>query len=245
MTTQARFAGRVVAVTGAARGLGAALAAAFAAEGAAVVGVDLAGDGLLHADIATAEGNEHMVRTALERHGRLDVLVLNAGLQHKAPVAAFPEGEWDRLQDVLLKGPFLALRAAWSELARTGGNAVVISSTSGIAAEPEKTAYCAAKAGVLGLVRAAALEGGQAGVRVNAIAPGWMRTPMALAQLEAIRARDGLSEEEATVALMTQQPVKRFVELSEVAAAATFLASDAASAITGVCLPVDLGLLAG
>lgn len=239
-----RFAGRVVAVTGAARGLGAALHSAFAAEGADVVAVDLHGDHCLHADIATADGNELMVQTALERHGRLDVLVLNAGLQHKSPVDRFPEREWDRLNDVLLKGPFLALRAAWPELVRRAGNAVVISSTSGIAAEPQKTAYCSAKAGVLGLVRSAALEGGASGVRINAIAPGWMRTPMALAQLDAL-IEAGWSEEDAIVALMDQQPVKRFVELSEVAAAATFLASDAASAITGVCLPVDLGLLAG
>ena len=239
-----RFAGRVVAVTGAARGLGAALRSAFASEGADVVAVDLHGDDCLQANIATAEGNALMVQTALDRHGRLDVLVLNAGLQHRSPIQQFPEDEWDRLNDVLVKGPFLALRAAWPELVRNAGNAVVISSTSGIAAEPDKTAYCAAKAGVLGLVRSAALEGGASGVRVNAVAPGWMRTPMALAQLDAL-IEAGRSEEEAIVALMGQQPVKRFVELSEVAAAVTFLASAAASGITGVCLPVDLGLLAG
>ena len=168
--TMNRFAGRVVAVTGAARGLGAALRTAFAAEGADVVAVDLHGDDCLHADIATADGNAMMVQTALERHGRLDVLVLNAGLQHKSPIQQFPEDEWDRLNDVLVKGPFLALRAAWPELVRNDGSAVVISSTSGIAAEPDKTAYCSAKAGVLGLVRSAALEGGASGVRVNAVA---------------------------------------------------------------------------
>lgn len=236
---------KVVIVTGAARGLGRELRSAFEREGALVVAVDLAGEDCLHADAGTAEGNAEIVRVALQRHGRIDVLVANAGVQHVSPLPEFEEREWDRLNDVLVKGPFLLLRAAWPELVTTRGAAVVISSTSALRSEPNKTAYCAAKAGVLGLVRAAALEGGTAGVRVNAVAPGWMRTEMALAQVRKIADRDNVDEAEATERLLVQQPVKRFVELSEVADAVLFLAGDGASAITGACLPVDLGLLAG
>jgi 3-hydroxybutyrate dehydrogenase len=237
--------GRVALVTGAGRGLGAALRVAFEREGASVVGVDLAGDDCLAADVGTAAGNAEMVRVALERHGRLDALVLNAGLQHESPLPDFGEEPWDRLHDVMVKGPFLALRAAWGPLAETRGSAVVIASTSALRASPGKPAYCAAKAGVLGLVRSAALEGAAVGIRVNAIAPGWMRTEMALGQLRRLADHHGIGEGAALALLLQDQPVKRFVELDEVAEAALFLAADAASAITGVTLPVDLGLLAG
>lgn len=238
------FAGRAVLVTGAHGGLGTVLCRRFAGLGAQVLGVDVAdGDDTYRADVATVEGNDAMVAEALRRFGRLDVLVLNAGLQHVAPLPEFPPERWDALHDVMLKGPFLALQAAWDALSETGGRVVVISSTSGFAAEPSKAAYIAAKTGVLGLVRAAAIDAAAAGIRINAVAPGWMRTPMAEGQIvSAMQA--GLSENEALERLMARQPVKRFVEPDEVAAAVAFLASDAASGITGTCLAVDLGLLA-
>lgn len=236
-------AGRVAIVTGAARGLGATIARDLTAAGATVVGVDLAGSDL-DADVGTAAGNRAMVEETLRRHGRLDILVLNAGVQHVAALDAFAEDEWDRLQDVMLKGPFLALGSAWSALGDDGGGrVVVVSSTSGIAAEPRKAGYVAAKAGVLGLVRTAAIEGGPLGIAVNAVAPGWMRTPMAERQLAALIA-EGLPEDEALERFLARQPVRRFVETEEVAAAVRFLASGAASGVTGACLPVDLGLLA-
>ncbi len=239
------FDGKVVLITGANGGLGVSLVDAFRRAGAQVVGVDREGADCLHADVGTAAGVELMVSSTLERHGRLDVLVLNAGVQHVAPIADFDEDQWDRLQDVMLKGPFLALRSAWDQLVANGGNAVVISSTSAFAAEPLKAAYVAAKTGVLGLVRNAALEGGPHGVRVNAVAPGWMLTPMAEKTVEALIADSGMERTAAIESMLDRQPVKRFVETDEVAAAVLFLASPAASAITGCCLPVDLGLLAG
>ncbi len=120
-----------------------------------------------------------MVATAVERFGRLDILVLNAGSQH---VEAFPDfslAAWDQLQALMCRGPFIAIRAAWSHLiASEHGRIVVIASTNAIAAEPHKAAYNSSKAGVVGVVKTAALEGGRHGLTANAIAPGWMLTPM-------------------------------------------------------------------
>ena len=239
------FEGKVVLVTGAARGLGAEIRRGFASAGADVIGVDIAGDDVVRADVGTAEGVTSMIADTLRLHGKLDVLVLNAGIQHKSPIEEFPDDRWDALHNVMLRGPFQAMRTAWPHLRASRGNIVVISSTSAVAAEPSKAAYVSAKAGVAGLVRAAALDGAIDGIRVNAVAPGWMRTPMAEAQVAELARDRGIPESNAMRLLLDRQPLGRFVELSEVADAVMFLASDRASAITGILLPVDGGLLAG
>lgn len=213
--------------------------------GTTVVRVDLAGTDCLVADIATAEGNDEWVKRALELHGRIDTAVLNAGVQYVAPLPEFPVSEWERLTDVMLKGPFLGLRAVWSELVRRQGSATVIASANTFLAEPNKVAYNSAKAGTLGLIRTAALEGSPVGIRVNGIAPGWMRTPMAERQLAELSAEPGMDEESAAAELLARQPSGRFVELEEVAAVAVFLASDAAAGVNGACIPVDHGYTCG
>src|SRR5262249_53365564 len=146
-----------------------------------------------------------MVAHALREHGRLDGLVLNAGVQHVEPIDTFPESEWDRLTGVMLKGPFLGLQAAWSALAKSSlGRVVVVSSTSGVAAEGRKSAYVSAKAGVLGLVRSSAIEGGAVGIAVNAVLPGWLRTDMAERQLrDAVAA--GRTPDEVWDAMLSRQ----------------------------------------
>ncbi len=233
----------VILVTGSAQGLGKAIAENLQSAGAIVIGVDITGAEVL-ADISLGEGNLAMVDYAVRKYGRLDGMVLNAGVQHVSPIEEFSELEWDRLIAVMLKGPFLGLKAAWSELGKSKlGRVVVVSSTSGVAAEMNKTAYVSAKAGVLGLVRAAAIEGGPSGVSVNAVLPGWLSTEMSRSQLESAVA-EGLSEDEALSRMLARQPVKRFVGTHEVAAAVQFLLSPGASGVTGVALPVDLGLLA-
>ncbi len=239
-----RLEGKVACVTGAAGGLGVSIVEVFEREGASVVGVDVKGDDVLHLDIGTEAGNKAMVEAAIERHGRLDVLVLNAGAQYVAPIPEFPAEEWDRLFDVMVKGPWLAMKHAWPHIARPGGRVVVTASGSSFIAEQYKSAYVAAKHAVLGLVRVAALEGGPLGMTANAVGPGWMRTPMVEDQLAEQMRLHSRSRDEVIESMVERHPVKRFVEPEEVANTIAFLASDEASGINGSFVPVDLGTLA-
>jgi 3-hydroxybutyrate dehydrogenase len=239
-----RLEGKVACVTGAAGGLGVTIVAVLEREGALVVPVDLHGEGCLHLDAGTDDGNRAMVEAALERHGRLDALVLNAGAQHVAPLPEHSEAEWDRLFDVMVKGPWLAMKHAWPHVARPGGRVVVTASGSSFIAERYKSAYVAAKHAVLGLVKVAALEGGPLGMTANAVGPGWMRTPMVENQLADQMRLHGRTRQEVIESMVDRHPVKRFVEPEEVASTIAFLASDEASGINGSFVPVDLGTLA-
>ncbi len=237
--------GRVAIVTGAAGGLGGAALQALRHAGAAVVPVDLHGDDCLIADVATAEGNRQMIDLALERHGRLDILVLNAGAQAMNPIVSYSEADWDRLMNLMVKGPFLAMKFAWPHLTRQpGGRIIVTASTLGLQGAPYKAAYVAAKHAVLGLVKVAALEGAAAGLTANAVAPGWMRTPIADNQIRDHMRLRGISRDEVIAGMVAEQPARRFVETTEVAGLITFLSGDGGSAINGACIPVDTGTLA-
>lgn len=236
---------RVAIVTGAGGGLGAEICRVLKEADLAVLPVDIAGENVLAADVGTADGNRRMVEKALEQYGRLDVLVLNAAVQYVAPLPDFPVEEWDRLMDVVLKGPFLAMKYAWSALtAQPGGRIIVTASTSSFVAEPYKPAYISAKHGILGLVRAAAVEAGPHGLTVNAVAPGLMITGLIEGQLPNQMRVRGCSREEVIAAWTAAQAIKRPVEVREVANMIGFLASPASSGITGACIPVDLGQLA-
>ena len=240
-----RLDGRVAIVTGAAGGLGTVVCQTLTLQGATVLGVDLHGEGCLLADAGTAEGNALMVETALQRHGRIDVLVLNAGVQFMSPIPEFPEQQWDRLHDIMLKGPYLAMKHAWSALtAQPGGRVIVTASVSSFVAEEYKSAYVAAKHGVLGLVKVAALEGASLGLTVNAVGPGGMLTPLIEKQVDDHVRLRGISREEVIEGFASQHAVKRFVDTQEVANVIAFLASSESSGITGACIPVDLGMLA-
>jgi 3-hydroxybutyrate dehydrogenase len=237
--------GRVAVLTGAAGGLGAATVQALRRAGATVVPVDVHGDDCLIADVSTAEGNRQMVEAALERHGRLDIVVLNAGAQAMNPIVSYPVDDWDRLMNLMVKGPFLAMKFAWPHLTRQpGGRIIVTASTVALAGAPYKAAYVAAKHAVLGLVKVAALEGAAAGLTANAVAPGWMSTPLADRQIRDHMRLRGMSQHEVIAAMVAEQPAKRFVDTAEVAALITFLAGDGGSAINGACIPVDTGTLA-
>lgn len=237
--------GRVAILTGAAGALGSAIWQSLQDAGAAVVPVDLRGDGCLTADVGTAEGNRRMVQAALELHGRLDILILNAGVQAMNPIAEYAEEDWDHLMDVMVKGPFLAMKFAWPHLTRQrGGRIIVTSSTLGLEAAPYKAAYVAAKHAVIGLMKVAALEGAPSGLTANAVAPGWMYTPIVEKQIQEHMDLRGISREDVIAGMVAEHPARRFVETEEVAGLVTFLASDAASAISGTCIPVDTGGLA-
>jgi 3-hydroxybutyrate dehydrogenase len=231
--------GKVALVTGALGGLGKAIVAELRKRGAEVHGVDIAGDDVFHADLATASGNRDMVGHVLKKTGRLDILVLNAGSQYVAPIEDFPDTEWERLRALMMDGPFYAMKAAWPALRKSSsGRVVVTASTSSFMGAPGKTAYTAAKHGVLGLVRAAALEGAPHGVTVNAVAPGWMDTSMMRGQLEVQAATMGISKDEVIARFRAAQPAKRFVEAQEVAETVAFFASPGASGVNGVCVSI-------
>lgn len=219
---------RAVLVTGAAQGIGAAIAERLRDDGWNVHAVDLA-DG----DLATREGNRAVVDAALDRFdGKLDAVVANAGFQHVAPVRDFPEERWNALVGLLLTSPFLLAKYAWDALAASGdGRFLVVASVHGLVASPFKAGYVAAKHGVLGLVKVLALEGAEAGISAAALCPAYVRTELAERQLAERGADD----------LLAPQAVKRLLEPSEVAAAAAWLLGPEGRAVTGTPFLLDLG----
>jgi len=188
--------GRVALVTGATGGLGKAIVRELRNREANVYGIDILGEDVIHADLATSGGNRDMVAHVLAAAGHLDILILNAGCQFVSPIGDFPYVEWERLRGVMLDGPFFAMKAAWPSLTRSsGGRVVVTASTSSFTGAVGEAGYTAAKHGVLGLVRVAALEGAPYGLTVNAVAPGWMDTDMMRGQVEEQAAAMGMSTE--------------------------------------------------
>ena len=229
--------GKVAIVTGASGNLGRAICKALDEAGATVVSVDISGsDPGFDFDLSTAQGNLAMIEAVVDLHGRLDILVLNAARQHVATLAECSDEGWDSVLDVGLRGPFYAVRAAWPHLVeREGSRIIATASTSSFVAAPEMGPYVAAKHGLLGLVRTAALEGAPYSLTVNAVAPGWMESP--------ISGAGRVDDAQAYELMLDDSPARRYVAYSEVAEAIRFLASDAASGVSGTCLPVDLGAL--
>jgi 3-hydroxybutyrate dehydrogenase len=235
---------RVALVTGAASGIGRAIATRLVNDGWAVVGVDVKpdGDGVA-ADLTTREGNRAAVDAVLERHGRLDALVPNAGFQHVAPVADFPEDRWDALLALLLTSPFLLAKYAWNALRKSGdGRIVVVASAHGLTASPFKAGYVSAKHGVLGLVKTLALEGAADGILASAVCPAYVRTPLVEAQVADQAKAHGLPEERVLEdVILERQAVKRLIEPEEVADVVAFLLGPGGRSFTGAPVVMDLG----
>ncbi|HWH95755.1 MAG TPA: SDR family NAD(P)-dependent oxidoreductase [Baekduia sp.] len=233
----------VALVTGSASGIGAAVAAHLRERAWDVLGVDQADGADLRADLTTREGNRAAVEAAIARFGRLDVVIPNAGVQHVAPVADFPEDRWDQLIALLLTSPFLLAKYAWPHLAEApAGRFVVVASVHGLVASPFKAAYVSAKHGVIGLVRTLALEGAEHGIGATAICPGYVRTPLVERQIAAQAQAHGISEDDVLdQVILAPHAIKRLIEPDEIARIVELLLGPQGMAFTGVALPMDCG----
>jgi 3-hydroxybutyrate dehydrogenase len=242
------LAGRAAIVTGAASGIGRAVSQRLVDEGMQVLAADLApdeqGPGVAHGcDLTTAAGNRGAVDAALERFGRLDAIVANAGFQHVAAVADFPEERWEAIIALLLTSPFLLAKYAWAALADSGdGRFVAVASAHGLVASPYKSAYVSAKHGVLGLIKTMALEGADQGIMSTAVCPAFVRTPLVEAQIADQAKAHGMPEERVLEeVILAPHAVKRLIEPEEVAETIAFLLGPGGRSFTGVPVTMDLG----
>ena len=247
-----KLAGKTALVTGAASGIGKAVAERFAAEGARVIVNDVSaagrevaesiGGAFILADLADADQTRALAEQSIRVHGGVDILVNNAGVQHVSPIEAFPDEEWERMLRIMLTAPFLLTKRLLPGMAERGwGRIVNMSSVHGLIASPNKSAYIAAKHGLVGLTKAAAVEAGPRGVTVNAVCPSFVRTPLVENQLPDLARAAGVALEDVVEqVVLAQASVKRLIEPEEIAELVLFLASDAASAITGSAYPIDL-----
>lgn len=246
------YTGKVVLITGAASGIGRATALAFAEQGARLVIGDV-GEGardtveqikamgseaiFVHADVSNSASVQALVNAAVDTYGRIDAAFNNAGiLPPTADFADMKEEDFDRIISVDLKGVFLCIKYEIQAMLKTGGGAIVnTASVAGVIADPGMAPYAAAKHGVVGLTKAAALDYARRGIRVNAIAPGLIRTPMT---------ERWLADPQITQALMANSPMGRAAEPEEMAGVVLFLCSPAASFVNGAVWLADGGMTA-
>jgi 3-hydroxybutyrate dehydrogenase len=252
---------RTALITGSTSGIGAAMATAFAAEGANIV-INGLGDAaeiekvraaleakhgvpVLYnaADMTKPEEIEDLIQTAEDRFGSVDILVNNAGIQHTASIGEFPVDRWNAVIAINLSAAFHAMRAALPGMQKRGwGRIINMASAHGLVASVNKSAYVAAKHGIVGLTKVAALENSRTGVTCNAICPGWVKTPLVIAQIEARATANGTGIDEETQALLLEkQPSGKFTTVEQIAATAVFLCGDAASNMTGTTITLDGG----
>jgi 3-hydroxybutyrate dehydrogenase len=195
------------------------------------------------ADMSQPQQIREMVAEHERAHGALDILINNAGIQHVAPVDEFPEAKWDAILAINLSSNFHAIKAALPGMkARGWGRIVNVASVHGLVASPFKSAYVAAKHGVLGLTKSVALELADTEITINAICPGYVRTPLVENQIEQQALAHKMPKEQVIRdVILASQPKKKFVEVGEIAAMALFLCSPSANAITGSAFTIDGG----
>jgi 3-hydroxybutyrate dehydrogenase len=246
-------------VTGAGRGIGRAVALAFAREGCdLLLTARTAGEleetaslaraegrraETLTADLANPEAVACLADAALRLFGGVDILVNNAGIQHVAPIDEFPPEKWDAIIAINLSSAFHAIRAVLPGMkSRQWGRIINIASAHGLVASPLKSAYVAAKHGMIGLTKVVALEVAQLGITCNAICPGYVKTPLVEGQI-ADQAKARKMDPDAVVrdVILAAQPTKKFVTFEELNALALFLADDKAASINGASLSMDGG----
>ena len=255
------FSGKVAVVTGSTSGIGLGIATALARQGADIVlngfgdaaeiertrarleaefGVRVVHDG---ADLSKGEAVREMIDHAVATMGRIDILVNNAGIQHTASIEEFPVEKWDAILALNLSAVFHATAAALPHMKQQGAGRIInIASVHGLVGSVNKSAYVAAKHGVVGFTKVTALENAGTGITANAICPGWVRTALVEQQITALAEREGTDQESAARALLAEkQPSLQFVTPEQMGEMVVFLASDAAAQITGAALPVDGG----
>lgn len=253
--------GRHAVITGSTSGIGLAIAKSFAKAGASLtlngLGDQSAIDELVR-ELAQAHGVKvsyspanmlkpeeitAMVKEAEAQFGAVDLLVNNAGIQHVAPIEDFPMEQWDRIIAINLTSAFVAMRAAIPGMRKKGwGRIISTASAHSLTASPFKSAYVAAKHGIAGLTKAAALELATSGVTANCISPAYVWTPLVEAQIpDTMKARNMTKEQVIQEVMLERQPTKRFVTVEQVAGTALFLASEAAAEITGTNISIDGG----
>jgi 3-hydroxybutyrate dehydrogenase len=252
--------GRVALVTGSTSGIGLGIARALADAGADIMlnGLgDAAANEAIRAELAAATGvrvafmgtdlsrddQGVLVDETVRQLGRVDILVNNAGIQHVAPVDEFPLDKWDLIQSLMLKSPFLLIRAVLPSMrAQNWGRIINISSVHGKVASVNKAAYVAAKHGLMGLSKVVALETATSGITCNCICPGWVLTPLVAKQVDALAVREGLDFDAARERLLAEkQPSRSFATPEQIGAIARFLCSEAAAQIRGTDITADGG----
>lgn len=253
------FEGRVAVITGAASGMGLAFAEALSSKGVNVMIADLdeaAGRNAAAkisatgraaafqgADISKRQEARGLIDAAMARFGRIDILINNAGIQHISPIHEFDEDKWDHLIAVMLTGPFLTTKFAVPYMmAQKRGRIINISSFHGLVASEFKSAYVAAKHGVIGFTKVLALEGAPHNITAVAVCPSYVRTPLVEKQVAAQAQQHNIPESEVIQKIMVAPAaIKRLLEPQEVAALIVYLCSDAAQAITGTAISIDCG----
>jgi 3-hydroxybutyrate dehydrogenase len=256
--------GKTALVTGSTSGIGLGIARALAAQGANIVfngfgnaqeiaalqsqvAQEFQVKTIYHgADMSRPEQIEDLMRTATEQLGGIDILVNNAGIQHVANIEDFPVEKWDAVLAINLSSAFHTTRLALPRMkAANWGRIINIASAHGLVASAQKSAYVAAKHGLVGLTKVCALETAQTGITCNAICPGWVLTPLVQKQIDQRAAREGIAVEQAKKELLAEkQPSGEFVTPEQLGALAVFLCGDAASQVRGAAWNVDGGWVA-
>jgi 3-hydroxybutyrate dehydrogenase len=251
--------GKTAVITGGASGIGFAIAESLARAGSNIVIADLDPQACQSAlkkleqfadratfvatDISSSGEVRRLVDAVVARFGGLDILINNAGLQHVAPVADFPEDRWNQLISIMLTGTFLCCKYSLPHMIRKKwGRIINVASLHGKVASPFKAAYVSAKHGVLGFTKVVALEAAEHNVTCNAICPAYVRTPLVEKQIQEQALRHGIPAGDVVTKIMLEPAaIRRLLEPEEVAAMAFYLCSDAAAGITGAALDIDLG----